>query len=94
MKLLRSVISLISKNTTNELNLLRQNRFFCTAKSGYSETKSNENVLDSKNRTSVTESDDDDVMVNKKIIVDKSDAIQRDIESGILITSYSTVRGI
>lgn len=92
MKLLRSAISLIYKNTRNELHPLQQNRLFCTIKTGNHEIKSNENKIDDKNISPTSETNDDGkVANNKRKPVDKEDANLSYVKKGILITSYSTV---
>lgn len=88
MKSLRSAISLICKNTRNELHLLRQNRSFCTAKSGNNETK-----LDGKS-ISITERNNDQVANDESNLVNNEESNLCDVKSGILITSYSTVSSI
>lgn len=91
MNFLRSAISSIHKNFTIELHSLRQNRLFCTAKSSFSETKSNEDNHIASKGTSISERNDDEVTNDKNKTLEKEDAIQSNIESGILISSYNTV---
>lgn len=89
MKLLRSTISLIYKNTRNELNLLQQNRLFCTTKSGSSEIKTNENSTADKGLSPTPESNE--VAHNQRNPVKREDTNLSNVEKGILISSYSTV---
>lgn len=93
MKLLRSALSLISKNVTTELNLLQRNRFLCTGKTGYNETKPSDLIQDANSESKSIAERNDDEQINsiKKQVIDKTTAIQSDIERGIMITSYSTV---
>lgn len=88
MKLLRSVFSLISKNTRNELHSTQQSRLFCTTKSG----NKNENKIDDKSISPSSASNDEDrVAYNKRSPVDQEDSNLSNVEKGIFITSYSTV---
>lgn len=91
MKLLRNAISLICKNTTNELKLLRSNRFFCTESRRLNKT-TNENNLNGKTASISSERNDDEMATNDNSkFLNKGEAIQNNIDTGIIISSYSTV---
>lgn len=95
MKLLQSVISLISNNTRNELRAMQQSRLFCTTKSGNNEIKSNENKIDDKSISpNSAPSDEEKMAFNKRAPVDQEDSNLSNVKKGILITSYSTVSTI